>query len=85
MYYKCITNVLKKYNKCITNVSEVGVCEFLVISSNREIDFGFVCVCVACVRACVRAKLRERDASAVAKGGRTSFVGSPVRPPRVRI
>ena len=40
---------------------------------NQEIDFD--CACVACVRACVRAKLRERDDSAVARVGRTNLWG----------
>ena len=40
---------------------------------NREIDFD--CACVACVRACVRAKLRERGVSSVARVGRTDLGG----------
>ena len=50
----------------------------LDLPPDREIDFGFGCVCVACVRAC-DAKLRERDDSAVAGGGRLQSVGL-VRP-----
>ena len=42
---------------------------------NREIDFDFDCVCVACVRACMRAKLRERDASSVARVRQTNLWG----------
>ena len=42
---------------------------------NREIDFD--CACVACVRACVRAKLRERDVSPVARVGQADLWGSP--------
>ena len=51
----------------------------LVLPSNREIDFGFVCV--ACVRACERAKLRARDDSSVARRGRRDLWGGrSVRP-----
>ena len=63
-------------------LSEVGgVSSSLDLPPYREIDFGFGCVCVACVRAC-DAKLRERDDSAVAGCGRLQFPGSvqSVRP-----
>ena len=42
---------------------------------NQEIDFE--CAGVARVRACVRAKLRERDVSSVARVGQTDLWGSP--------
>ena len=44
---------------------------------NREIDFDCACVCVACVRA----KLRVRDVSAVAGGGLVEKPGRPALPP----
>ena len=57
--------------------SEVGGSESSVSTPpNWEIDFGFGCDCVACVRA----KLRARDDSSVAGAGRANLWGSgPVR------
>ena len=48
----------------------------LAIPPNRDIDFGFGCDCVACVRACERAKLRARDDSSVAGAGRANLWGA---------
>ena len=45
----------------------------LVLPPNREIDFDCACVCVACVRACERAKLRARDDSPVAGARRANL------------
>ena len=51
----------------------------LALPPNREVDFGFGCDCVACVRACERAKLRARDDSSVAGAGRANLWGPSVR------
>ena len=53
----------------------MGVCLVVRQHPNREIDFDCACVCVACVRA----KLRVRDDSAVAGCGLVEKPGPSVR------
>ena len=60
-----------------------GVSQSLVDPHYREIDFGFV-LRLRCVCACVRAKLRERDDSSLARADPMGFVGGPAVRPAVR-
>ena len=50
----------------------------LVLPPNREIDFGFGCDCVACVRASERSCVREMIPLWLGLGAR--ICGGPVRP-----
>ena len=52
----------------------------LVLPPNREIDFGFGCDCVACVRASERSCVREMIPLWLGLGAR--ICGGPVRPVR---
>ena len=52
----------------------------LVLPPNREIDFGFGCDCVACVRASERSCEREMTPLRLGLGAR--ICGGPVRPVR---
>ena len=48
----------------------------LALTPNREIDFDCACVCVACVRA----KLRARDDSSMARARRANLWDPSLRP-----
>ena len=62
--------------------SEVGGSEYCVSPPpNREIDFGFGCDCVACVRASERSCVREMIPLWLGLGARICGGPGPVRPP----
>ena len=74
---KKITSTLHPPTEFSTKIGGWGCGTVVRQHPNREIDFDCACVCVACVRA----KLRVRDVSAVAGCGLVEKPGGPSLPP----